>query len=543
MPEVATHTLEEYHNDIYQSSDCCTIALPPTCQRIDRTFSSLALVPARTIGRMEIHYEDSMVFEKGRAPIELLPVEIFDQIIPQLVTDEPTNGYSPRNKDLASCLLVSRTFHIATLSTLYSKVAFPHSIIFDKFLVQISKYPELGHLVKRLDFSHFTSVGFGRTERMNSEIQKLTATTLRNCLDITPNLREFLASEAMGRDVDERVLEKLFCELPRLNAVDFCATAGSCFKNGFLSVISPSNLRLPIALPIRRLGMHGCNTLPSSVYATLLPRLPNLTHLDLTHTQVTDETLHAIPHTAKLTHLSLSRCNRLTGPAVVDFLINHPATRDLVYLNLLFDTGRYRLLSTTDVDVLLPFLPTTLRSLNLSGAKITRDHIPDLRRLSKHLEELSIGYADLNIADLNTIVEQDGPRHGGAKSNLHYLDLTGISSVNPTALVDTNRCKLLTPSSFPLQVLELSEKVTDGLKERPISTKKLGWNVESEHRRAWYLRAGPGTTPGSEKIAKPLAEETGFRSWKMGGKLWGGRKVGVGYGKVTGMYDYYGYRY
>lgn len=298
-----------------------------------------------------------------------------------------------------------------------------------------------------------------------------------------------------------------------------------------------------MALSIRRLGMHGCNTLPSSVYATLLPRLPNLTHLDLNHTQVTDGTLHTVPHTAKLTHLSLSKCNRLTGPAVVDFLLNHPATQDLVYLNLLFDTGRYRLLSTTDVDVLLPFLPTALRSLNLSGAKITRDHVPELRRLSKHLEELSIGYADLSIADLNLIVEQDGPRHDGARSNLHYLDLTGISSVNPTTLVDTNKCQLLMPSSFPLQVLELNEKVTDGLKERPISAKKLGWSVnKSQTRRAWYVRAGPGTIPGSEKIARPLAEETGSRSWKMGGKPWGGRKIGVAYGEVSaGLYKYYGY--
>ncbi|PWW72406.1 hypothetical protein C7212DRAFT_287708, partial [Tuber magnatum] len=542
MPEVATHTLEENRNDICQSFHCTT-ALPPTDRRIDRAFPSPALVPAHSIGRMGIHHEHPVLSEKGRAPIELLPVEIFDQIIPQLAIDVPTNGYSPRNKDLASCLLVSRTFYIATLSTLYSKVAFPHSSIFSKFLAQISKYPELGHLVKRLDFSHFTSVGLGRTKRMNYEIQKLTATTLHNCLDITPNLREFLASESMDEDVDEGVLEKLFCELPQLNGVDFCAATASCFKNGVLSVISPNNPRLPMALPIRRLGMHGCNTLPSSVYATLLPRLPNLTHLDLTHTQITDETLHAIPHTAKLTHLSLSKCNRLTGPAVVDFLINHPATRDLVYLNLLFDTGRYRLLSATDVDVLLPFLPTALLSLNLSGAKVTRDHIPGLRRLSKHLEELSIGYADLSIADLNLIVEQDGPRRDGARSNLHYLDLTGISSVNPTTLVDTNKCQLLVPSSFPLQVLELNEKVTDGLKERRISAKKLGWTVKSQHRRAWYVRAGPGTVPGSEKIAKPLAEETGSRPWKMGGKWWGGRKVGVGYGEITGIYGYYGYGY
>lgn len=402
-------------------------------------------------------------------------------------------------------------------------------------------------MVKRLDFSHFTSIGLGRTRRMNTEIQKLTSTTLRNCLDITPNIREFLASESMDEDVDERVLEKLFCELPRLTALDFCAATGSSFKSGVIKVISPENPLLPATLPIQRFGMHGCRTLPSSVFSTLLHRLPQLTHLDLTHTQVTDETLHIIPHTARLTHLSLSKCNRLTGSAVVDFLTNHPATQDLVYLNLLYDTSTYRLLSAADVDSLLPLLPTTLRSLNLSGAQINWTHLPELRALSRHLEELSIGYADLSIQDLNSLLGQDEPEGDAAssppRSTLRYLDLTGVSSIKPSSLIDIKRCKLLLPCSLPLQVLELSEKVTDVLQGQRIPTKELGWNVKSPHRRAWYVRSGSATVAGGEHIAKALAEETGARTWKMGGKLWGGRKVGMAEGEVSGIYGYYGYGY
>lgn len=381
---------------------------------------------------------------------------------------------------------------------------------------------------------------------MNYEIQKLTATTLRKCLDLNPNLREFFASESLDDDMDQRVLEKLFCDLPRLSAVDFCAASSAIFVSGFMSAVSPNNPLLPEVLPIKRLGLHGCTTLPSSVFATLLPRLPHLTHLDLTHTQITDGTLHAIPKTARLTHLSLSKCNRLKGPAVVDFLINHPSTQGLVYLNLLYDTGRYRLLSTADVDELLPELPKTLRCLNLSGAKINSTHVSELRRLAKHLEELSIGNADISIEDLNTLVEQgdgfDGPGHDRTvKSTLRYLDLTGIASINPSVLVDTSCCVLLMPSSYPLRVLELGEKVIDGLKERPKSSKRLGWVVKSQHRRAWYVRTKTGTVVQSDNMAKDMVEDDGSRAWKMGGRWWGGRKIGMGYAEISGIYGYYGF--
>lgn len=485
-----------------------------------------------------------------RAPVERLPPEIFDQIMPYLAITAPTNGYTTRNKDLASCLLVSRTFHYHTLATLFAHVSFPHSSIFSKFLSHIRKYPELGELVKRLDFSAFTSVGLGRTMRMNFEIQRLTATTLRACLQLTPRLREFLASESMGMDTDTEVLQSLFCELPYLQALDFCGLSHKEFVDGMSRVLTPANSLLPQRLPIKRLGLHGCTTVQMSSISTILPRLSFITHLDLTHTQVTDAMLNTIPKTAKLTHLSLSRCNRLKGPATVDFLINHPATRSLVYLNLLFETSRYRLLSTSDVDSLLPELPESLVSLNLSGAKLTNAHIPELRRLAKHLEELSIGYADLSMADICTILE---PGYGSCedacvedkqflvKHTLRYLDVTGIASVNPAVLLYTQQCNILLPSSYPLQVIELSEKVLTGLKERPAPGKRVGWKVKDQGRRGWYVRAEAGVHPGGEETAKKCLADDGERAWKMGGKWWGNRKIGCAVGEISGIYGYYGF--
>lgn len=450
-----------------------------------------------------------------------------------------------RNKDLAACLIVSRTFHYHTLATLYAHVTFPRSIIFSKFLAHIQRYPQLGELVRRADFSTFTSVGLGRTMRDNFKIQRLTATTLRNCLTLTPKLQEFLASESIGMDMDASVLQKLFCDLKYLQALDLCALARPEFVEGMSTVLVPTNPFLPKKLSIKRLGLHGCTSVNPSCISTLLPRLPFLTHLDLTHTLVTDNMLQMIPRTARLSHLSLSRCNRLKGPAVVDFLAEHPAAQNLVFLNLLFESSRYRLLSVNDVDKLLPKLPSSLRSLNLSGAKITAEHVPEFRRLAKQLEELSIGHADISLSEICTILEpgvaDDEGNKNPQKHSLRFLDLTGIASVDPTVLLYTQNCGLLLPSSYPLQVIELSGKVISGLADRNISGKRLGWKVMDEGNRGWYVRANAGLHPGGVEVARKCLADDGERPWKMGGKWWGNRKVECAYGQIGGIYGYYGF--
>ena len=380
---------------------------------------------------------------------------------------------------------------------------------------------------------------------MNFEIQKLTHTTLRQCLELTPRLREFLASESMGMDMDVDVLERLFCDLPYLEALDFCGMAHKGFVEAIEKVVSPTNPRLPQNLPIKRFGMHACTTVHMGTIATMLPRMPFLTHLDLTHTQVTDVMLQSIPHTARLTHLSLSRCTRLKGSAVVDFLLEHPACQELVYLNLLFDTSRYRLLSINDIDRLLPNLPTSLKSLNLSGAKIISDHVPNLRRIAKHVEELSIGHAEISVDDVCLILspgsgeEVDGEE--AMRHSVRCLDLTGISSVSPTTLLYIQACNLLLPTTYPLQVIELSEKVVAGLKDRPVPGKKVGWRVRDQGRRGWFVRAEPGVFPGGSEAAKKCNADDGGRPWKMGGKWWGSRKIGCAFGEISGIYGYYGF--
>ncbi|PLB55096.1 leucine rich repeat domain protein [Aspergillus steynii IBT 23096] len=474
----------------------------------------------------------------GTSLLEKLPPEVLDQIISKLALDVPPNGYTPRNVDLIACLLASRTLHAATLAVLYRNMTFPHSIIFSKALNHMSQYPALGTLVRRLDFSHFTSVGLGRTKQMNAEIQNLTATTLLKCLDLLPNLKECLLQEHVEGDISVEVMQKLFTGLPNLFALDLCG----CSTQSFSAVFQQSLFSLPLTMPnLRRISMHECSSLPASAFETLLPRLVNLTHLDVTHTQINEAALFSIPETARITHLSLSRTIRLRGAKAVEFLTTHPAVTDsLVFLNLMTDPTRYRLLEEEDVSALLPKLPSTLRSLNIGGAKVTSAHTQALIPLTKHLEELGLGSAELSAQDLNAFFTP-APRPDGdiavesvetwVPPSLCYLDLTKASQLTLGTVFNTSSCLLLSQQSYPLQVIEFHEKLIAPLRERTKTAKSTGWTVRELGRRGWYVR-----DPASMTNETP---DDGARTWKMGARWWGMRKIPVAVGDVGGIYGHY----
>ena len=441
--------------------------------------------------------------------------------------------------DLVSCLLTSRTLNAITTSILYSHVTIPHSFIFSKFLAHLSQWPSLGKITKRLDLSHFTSLGLGRTKQLNSDIQNLTPKTLLKCLELTPAIKEVLLQEHLEDDIDEAVLRKLLFGLPNLRAVDFCASSSKSFVEAFSATMSGPLEPGTSMLSIRRLSLHECFTLPSSSLEALLPRLPRLTHLDVCHTRISDKALTSIPKTTKLTHLNLGRCSQVSADGVVGFLTGHPAASRLVCLSLSCDVSRYRLLWEADIERLLPFLPITLRSLNLSGAKIRPSHRSLLLPLTKHLEELSIGYAELSMQDISSLFVPQPPSDNKGDSDeklnwtpptLHYLDLTGISSVTKSSLFSSS-CNLLSAVTCPLEVLELGDKVISALRDCNSTNKRVGWVIKELGRRGWYVRE-----PTSQDIQSGTR---GKRDWKMGAVWWGSRKIPVAFMEVGGLLGHY----
>ena len=340
--------------------------------------------------------------------------------------------------------------------------------------------------------------------------------------------------------MDEAVLRKVLFGLPNLRALDLCASSSAAYVQAFKGAVSGLVSGESISINnLRRLSLHECFTLPSPELELLLSQLPSLTHLDLCHTRVTDKALMSIPKTATLTHINLGRCAQITGAGVVDFLASHPAVSALVYLNLACDVSRYRLLWELDIDRLLPSLPSSLRSLNLSGAKVKTRHVAQLLPLTKHLEELGLGFAELSMIDLKSLfvpvrqanvdTADPGCNVEWRPSSLHYLDLTGVASVSVSALFNKTNA-LLDSISYPLEVIELGDKVIAGLRESRNANKSSGWVVKELGRRAWYVRE---LMEDSHTIGEPR------RSWKMGAMWWGMRKVPMAYGEVGGLYGHY----
>lgn len=476
----------------------------------------------------------------GDAPIERLPLELLSNIIGHLVIDIPPNSLTKRNIDLMSLLLTSKKIHGATLVTLYRQITIPHSIIFKKFLSHVASHPALGTLVRRFDFCHFNPGVVFDTASERSLAQNLTAHTLLQALQLTPHLQEFLAQEHIDGDLDEQVLKKLFFGLERIAALDFCGCSSPVFRTAFIGAIPTGAWTRDLGL--KRLSLHKCTTLPSSVFESLLPHLPCLTHLDAAGTRITDAALASIPHTARITHLNLAKCNNLSAAAVISFLSSHTAAAGLVWLSLATDASTHETFSEEGITRLLPVLPTSLKSLSLKGSRMNTRHIPLLLPLTKHLEELALGRG-LSIMDTNALFIPETPPPSDPDAmdldsspdleawqphTLRYLDLSDLWSteVDVPVLYDATRCALLTQpaATAPLEVLEVSGDVGRRLKDAPL--RRLGWHRSEAGARTWVVRDGAA------------GGETG-RAWKMGAESWGTRKVPVARADVGGMYGSY----
>ncbi|KAK1674343.1 leucine rich repeat domain-containing protein [Colletotrichum godetiae] len=458
-----------------------------------------------------------------RAPMERLPLEILGSIIELLVLDiPPPYGTARRNVDLMSLLLTSRSVHAATLNTLYKHITIPHSRIFRKFLSNITTHPALGTIVRRIDFSHFNNATLFESASERKGTRNLTEETLLQCLELTPHLQEFLAMEHIDDDLGAEVLQKLFFGMPRLQALDFAGCTSPSFKNSFASLV---DMEWPEALSITRLSLHKCLTLPPALFEKIMPRLTNVTHLDLAQTKITDRALQAIPKTAKITHLNLAKCTLLTAPTVINFLATHPAVRNLVYLSVATDARSHQLLDVDDVSQLIPLLPKTLRSLSLKGSRMDDSHLELLRPLTKYLEELAVG-RDMDVNAAAKLLEPADEKKQEEPHMIRYLDLSDLWG-SELDIVDlfSSRNSLLKPSSVPLEVVEISEQSFKSL-SRNRALERVGWSLQEIGSRCWMVRMQDHRKD----------QDRGYRWWKIGADNWGMRKIPVARAEVGGMY-------
>lgn len=450
------------------------------------------MAPDFTLRNIDL-YPTKSAYLAGQSPLEKLPLEILselslaieqrvklsahktftwclpnsvdqliiDSIFEDLILDIPPNGAALRNIDLVSLLLTSKTVHFVTLPTIYKNITIPHSTIFGKFLMQITSHPSLGELVRRMDFSHFNPTADGSTVRERASRQNLTQETLMKALKLTPHLQEFLTQEYVDTEIDNKVLFMLLAELHGLVSLDFCGCSSLRFRDAFLNVVCYQPKPLPSQLSITRLSLHECIILPFDVFEILLPRLTNLTHLDVAHTRIKSHALHLIPETARLTHLNLARCSNLDGADVVKFLTKHPACKSIIYLNLFVEAKSSELFDIQQLERLVPSLPSTLKSLNIKGSKMSTKIVKLLLPFTKHLEELGLG----RNLDVHEIMEFFATSEV-ATCNLRYIDISDISA-RGTTVADLTNSQLLRPWSIPLEVIELEDSVATAFHGKP----------------------------------------------------------------------------
>ena len=165
---------------------------------------------------------------------------------------------------------------------------------------------------------------------------------------------------------------------------------------------------------ILRLDLSGCRDITAHTLSHLLNGLVNLTYLDLTQTQITNQVLKNLGDFQKLTHLNLS------GTKITDLNILAGLSQ-LTYLNL-SDC------KITDDDLAHLEGLVELTYLNLSDCKITDDDLAHLEGLVK-LTYLNLSWCNIND---NALV------HIGKIVSLTSLDLEYCDNI----ITDTGHAHL-----------------------------------------------------------------------------------------------------
>ena len=167
----------------------------------------------------------------------------------------------------------------------------------------------------------------------------------------------------------------------------------------------------------------------------------------------------------------------------------------ITVLSLPANTSSYLLPGKSDIDAILPRLPSTLRSLSLKGSKIYPSQIPLLTPLVQHLEELALGQG-LELGDIHRLLYQD---QQWTPHSLRYLDMSDLNVIIGSASV------LLAPASAPLHVIELEEHAYKRARRAKQNLERVGWTILGHCRVEGAL---PTTLPTTLSTTLPTLPTT-----------------------------------
>ncbi|KAG0675839.1 hypothetical protein C6P40_001510 [Pichia californica] len=337
-----------------------------------------------------------------------------------------------RYSNLSNLMLVNSKFYHLCIQFQYKYCDFIRSFSFHKFLVNLINNNEIGNYVEFLDFQEFTAIGLGKSKESIFKIPNLTNTTLLKCLKlISKNLHTLLLNESIDTDINFEILNFIFNDLKNLKNLDFCGCSNVELINYFDKLIIKNEIK------IEKLSFHECLNLPTFIYNKILPFLPNLKRLDLSHTQITLNSLNSfLNKNVKLTHLSLRKCSQLgtfnefikflKNPSICGSIEDNNLNENLRWLNIqqCFSSD---ILTTERLDLIIDIIINSginLRYLNLNGfANLNGDHIIKICENLINLESLSICDINLNLSDLNDL---NFLNQINLLKNLKFLDVSSI---------------------------------------------------------------------------------------------------------------------
>lgn len=349
-------------------------------------------------------------------------------------------------KALFSCFLASHTLHAAAIPLLYRTIYLSSHHVTQKLAVQLTRYPNLGPLIRELDLS----APEYRWQKGEAQKREDTASKLISFLPSLSNL-EILRGpgfciEALDSLVLGGVIEGCWT---RLGALDW----GAYVTDSMLETLEATPTHTN---SLRRLKLRGGDGRLTPVVRKLLRVVPFIQHLDLSGTEIDTEVLLALPPSARLRSLNLKPC-QASKTGLTKVMLERPEVLgDLECLR--FDGLALERNYDKDPDeltALLSRLPPTLLSLDLSYNVVENSHISELRKLCGHLRELRIG-AGLHIWELETLLLP----HLNLRNNINLDQDNGMASKYLTPIADAVAiCKLRQRINFTTPNAETHYKV------------------------------------------------------------------------------------
>ncbi|KAI9049758.1 hypothetical protein LZ554_005909 [Drepanopeziza brunnea f. sp. 'monogermtubi'] len=477
----------------------------------------------------------------GASPLERLPTELLTRILLYVSSSKSGARWtphalpgddSPRVVGLFSSLQVSHRLHSVALRLLYHSPSIQSSknlaSPISKFFHAVDQRPALGALVRTLDLTRAAKIDDGDYTLSHHDLSRL------------PSLRDLRLALSQLEGIS--TLHQLISSLASLEALtlDVCSSRDAnspMLQRGAFDTPLPhdlllsddgsnlTSLRFTDTTGTGGGGGGSLHLVPSAMLESLLPRMHRLQVLDVSRTRITADALASIPSTARLTHLNIAGCQLLARDPLVAFLTTHPAVaRSLQVLR----AGHVQVITTTifssssssssssspsdpqdplsesEVNALLAAAPRSLRSLDLSTARMGRGNIPSLQAACGQLEELSLG-PGLTMRDVEDVLLEPmytfADEHPAVATCASETADAAAATSSPKAemrdegilepMREQERLKrsvLLGRQTLPLRIIDVSGIPWEEFQVLRRLGRAVGWRGRWEGGRMWVER-------------------------------------------------------